>query len=62
MVRENWHLKLSLNEARKNEQVVSLNDSQLLRWIFKAQNRENASELADSIKKEIKFIKKTTKL
>lgn len=58
MVRSNWNLKISLREARQNEQVVALNDSQLLRWMFAKQGRENASEVADGLKSEIKSLKK----
>ena len=57
--KHNWHLDFRLSEIRKQPQmVVSLGSSQVLRWLTKLQNRENADSRATEIKKEIKNIKK----
>ena len=57
--RHKWNLDFSLENIRNDPQtVVALNDSQVLRWLSKIQNRENDNEKANELKKEIKFIKK----
>ena len=53
-----WDLVLPMQEARRNEEVVSLSDSQMLRWIDELNNVENADLQAKNIKKEIKMLKK----
>ena len=50
-----WNLTLSIPEAIKNEELISLADSTTLRFINEG---KNIDEEADKIKKEIKKIKK----
>jgi len=49
---------LPLSEARKNDEVISLSDSQMLRWIDELNGIENADFIAKKIKKSIKMLKK----
>ena len=56
--RERWKLTLPLDEARKNDEVISLADSQVLRWIDEITDNLDADARAKEIKKEIKHIKK----
>lgn len=56
--RENWSLSLPLEEARKNDEVISLADSQVLRWIDELNGITDADEKAKNIKTNIKQIKK----
>lgn len=53
-----WNLTLPLSEARKNDEVISLSDSQMLRWIDELNGIENADFLAKKLKKDIKMLKK----
>lgn len=53
-----WNLTLPLNEARKNEEIISLSDSQILRFIDLMNNITDADEKAKAIKAEIKALKR----
>ena len=49
---------MPLSEARKNDEVISLSDSQMLRWIDELNGIEDADYTAKKIKKSIKMLKK----
>ena len=49
---------MPLSEARKNDEVISLSDSQMLRWIDELNGIEDADYTAKNIKKSIKILKK----
>lgn len=51
-------MTLPLSEARRNDEVISLSDSQMMRWIDELNGMENADYSAKSIKKGIKKLKK----
>jgi len=53
-----WNLTLPLSEARKNDEVISLSDSQMLRWIDELNGIENADFVAKKLKNDIKMLKK----
>lgn len=52
-----WNLSLSLDEARRNDEVVSLASSQVLRWIAEINGVSDADDRARQIKEEIKRVK-----
>lgn len=54
----NWNYNVTLEEARKNEEVISLGDSQCLRFIRKIKSYKYTEQDIKDIKKEIKKIKK----
>ena len=56
--RAKWNLTLSLSEARKNDEVISLNDSQMLRWIDEMNGIHDTQAAVARIRKRIKEIKK----
>lgn len=56
--KEGWKLTLPIEEARRNDEVISLADSQVLRWIDELNGIVDADEQARNIKHEIKMIKK----
>lgn len=56
--KENWDLTLPLDEARNNDELVSLADSQILRWIDELNGIEDADLQAKEIKRRIRVIKK----
>lgn len=56
--RAKWDLTLPLSEARKNDELISLNDSQMLRWIDELNGVENAEERVRQIKAQIRATKK----
>ena len=56
--KEKWNLSLPLDEARKNDEIISLADSQVLRWIDELNGITDADEKARRIKTSIKRIKK----
>lgn len=53
-----WNLELTLAEARRNEEVVALNDSQMLRWIDELNGIEGADDKAKDIKRQIRRLKR----
>ena len=56
--KERWKLTLPIDEARRNDEVISLADSQILRWIDELNGITDADEQAKNIKSEIRRIKK----
>lgn len=52
-----WKLTLPLAEARKNDEVIALADSQILRWIDKLNGLEDSDARAKEIKREIKRLR-----
>lgn len=56
--KERWKLSLPLEEARKNDEVISLADSQILRWIDELNGITDADEQAKHIRSEIRRLKK----
>lgn len=53
-----WNLVLPIEEARKNDEVISLADSQVLRWIDELNGVTDADIKARQIKCRIKFLKR----
>ena len=53
-----WDLTLTLAEARRNDEVISLNDSQMMRWIDELNGVVDAEAKAIALKEEIKLTKK----
>ena len=56
--KERWKLTLPIEEARRNDEVISLADSQVLRWIDELNGITDADAQAREIKQEIKRIRK----
>lgn len=56
--RAKWDLSLTLPEARRNEEIVALNDSQMLRWIDELNGIEDTFGAVDRLKSEIRAIKR----
>lgn len=53
-----WRLTLPLAEARRNDEIISLADSQVLRWLDELNGIEDAENRARNIKAEIKQLRK----
>lgn len=54
-----WNYSTTIEELRKDSRaIVSLNDSQVLRWLAKINGTENSDEIAKKLKSEIKQLKK----
>lgn len=53
-----WKLTLPLSEARKNDEIISLADSQVLRWIDELNDVVDAENTARMIKMEIRNARK----
>lgn len=53
-----WKLTLPVGEARKNEEVISLASSQVLRWLDELNGITDADSKAKEIKSEIRRLKK----
>lgn len=56
--KEKWKLVLPIDEARRNDEVISLADSQVLRWIDTLNGITNGDEQARNLKNEIKRLRK----
>lgn len=52
-----WDLKLDLQSARLNEEIVSLADSQMLRWIDELNEKTDADILARRIRRQLRLLK-----
>lgn len=53
-----WRLTLPIDEARRNDEVISLADSQILRWIDELNGIADADAVARDIKLKIKYTKR----
>ena len=53
-----WKLTLTIDEARRNDEVISLADSQILRWIDELNGITDADKKAREIKLKIKAIRR----
>lgn len=53
-----WKLTLPIDEARKNDEVISLADSQVLRWIDTINEVTDADSQAKQIKESIRALRK----
>lgn len=56
--RNGWKLTLPLDEARRNEELIALADSQVLRWIDELNGITDAEEKARSVKRRIRRLRK----
>lgn len=56
--KERWKLTLPIEEARRNDEVISLADSQMLRWIDELNGITNADAKAHEIKTQIRRLRK----
>lgn len=56
--RSGWKMTLPLEEARKNDEIISIADSQVLRWIDELNGIKDADGIARAIKSEIRQIRK----
>ncbi len=54
----NWRLELSIAEARRNDEVIALADSQVLRWLDELNGVTDAESKAREIKAEIRKLRK----
>ena len=55
--RAKWDLTLPIAEARKNDEIIALNDSQMLRWIDELNGVVGTEQAIASIRQRIKQIK-----
>ena len=53
-----WRLVLPLAEARRNDEVISLSDSQVLRWLDELNDITDADAKAVEVKREIKRLRR----
>jgi len=56
--RAKWRLTLPIEEARRNDEVISLADSQVLRWIDELNGMTDANSKAREIKEDIRQLRK----
>ncbi len=56
----NWNLKLSIADAIKNQEIISLADTTILRFIDELNDMENSNEEVEIIKNKIKAIQKNS--
>ena len=53
-----WDLTLPLSEARRNDEVISLADSQVLRWLDELNGIKDADERGFEIRREIRMLRR----
>lgn len=56
--KERWKLTLPIDEARRNDEVISLADSQMLRWIDELNGITDADAKAHEIKTQIRRLRR----
>ena len=56
--KEKWNLHITLQEARRNEELIALSDSNTLRMIDAINGVKDVDKKAAAIQKEIRYIKK----
>ena len=56
--KSNWNLTLPIDEAHRNDEVISLADSQILRWIDEINNVTDADQRAHDLKSKIREARK----
>lgn len=54
----NWDLELTLSDARKNDEIISLASSQMLRWIDELNGESDCESAAREIRSEIRRIRR----
>lgn len=59
--RENWDISLKINDARKNGELVSIGESQLLRWIDELNGIQNCEDKLTEIKNNLEYYRKQAK-
>ena len=55
--RKKWNLKLTPNQARENQELIALSESQIMRFIDEINNITNAEFKISNIKSQIKKLK-----
>lgn len=60
--RKKWELQLSIDEAKENQELISLSESQIMRWIDELNNISDAELHISHIKSQIKKLKKETNI
>jgi hypothetical protein len=58
--RAKWNLTLPISEARRNDEVIALNDSQMLRWIDELNGIHNIEEEVSRVRQRLRDSKKIT--
>lgn len=53
-----WNLSITLPQARENEELISIGDSQMIRWIDELNGVHDADSLAREIREDIRNVKK----
>lgn len=53
-----WNLTLPIAEARRNDELISINDSQMLRWIDELNGVEGVEERARAVKAELRALRR----
>ena len=55
--RAKWNLSLPISEARRNDEVIALNDSQMLRWIDELNGVHDTEATVAQIRRQLKMLK-----
>ena len=53
-----WNLTLTLSDARRNDEMIALNDSQMIRWIDEIRGVTGLAEDVDSLKRRIRALRR----
>lgn len=60
--RAKWHLTLTVNQARENKELITVNESQLMRFIDELNGVENTASYVSDLKSQIQILKTETNL
>lgn len=53
-----WNLQLTIQQARHNDEVIALNESQMIRWIDELNGTTDIVARVDEIRRSIRYLKK----
>ena len=60
--RKKWNLQLSISDARENQELIALSESQIMRWIDELNGITNPELHISDIRSQIKKLKKEENL
>lgn len=58
LARAKWNLSLDLKEARKNDELISIGDSQMVRWIDRLNRTPSTKERVAELRRQIRELKR----
>ena len=62
IIRENYNINMTLQQAKDNDEIIGISESQIIRYIDYLNGFEDVSERISDIKNQLKHLKKSTNI